>query len=234
MNINSKLNRVCRIRINPIIYICSLIISGCSQFHPTKKTFLCPIENIPCIHGTAVLNMNTTKGIIKIEVNGTSAPVTAGNFVDLSKKGVYDGTAFHRVIKTPYPYIIQGGDPTTKLHQTSKSEYGKGLFIEETTNKIRYIPFEIKLNNEAVPRYGKTSSNPDDLMRLELKHEKGSLAMARSQSPNSASSQFYITLRKLDELNGRYAVFGKVIDGMEIVEKINQKDKIISITLEEK
>ncbi len=60
----------------------------------------------------------------------------------------------------------------------------------------------------------------------ELKHVKGALAMARSNNPNSASSQFYITLDETPFLDGNYAVFGKVISGMEAVEKINVGDKI--------
>ncbi len=60
----------------------------------------------------------------------------------------------------------------------------------------------------------------------ELKHVKGALAMARGNNPNSASSQFYITLDETPFLDGNYAVFGKVINGMEAVEKIKVGDKM--------
>ena len=68
----------------------------------------------------------------------------------------------------------------------------------------------------------------------ELKHVKGALGMARSQDPNSASSQFYITLAPTPFLDGNYAVFGKVIEGMEISEQINVGDKMNKLYLIEK
>lgn len=66
------------------------------------------------------------------------------------------------------------------------------------------------------------------MSQLELRHEKGSVAMARSEHLNSASAQFYIALRRLPELDGRYSIFGRVIDGMEIIEEINQDDQLIT------
>lgn len=78
---------------------------------------------------------------------------------------------------------------------------------------------------------GKTISleiNPD------LKHVKGALAMARSQNPNSASSQFYITLDETPFLDGSYAVFGKVVSGMDVVEKIKVGDKMDKVYISEK
>ena len=68
----------------------------------------------------------------------------------------------------------------------------------------------------------------------ELKHVKGALGMARSQDPNSASSQFYITLAPAPFLDGNYAVFGKVIEGMEVAEKINIGDKMNKVHIIEK
>ena len=63
----------------------------------------------------------------------------------------------------------------------------------------------------------------------ELKHVKGALAMARSQDPDSASSQFYITLEAQPSLDGNYAVFGKVIEGMDVVESLRKGDNIVKI-----
>ena len=68
----------------------------------------------------------------------------------------------------------------------------------------------------------------------ELKHAKGALGMARSQDPNSASSQFYITLAPTPFLDGNYAVFGKVIEGMEVAEQINIGDKMNKVYIIEK
>jgi len=67
----------------------------------------------------------------------------------------------------------------------------------------------------------------------ELKHIKGALGMARSQDPNSASSQFYVTLAEPPNLDGGYAVFGHVIEGMDIVMQLREKDLINKITIDE-
>ena len=67
--------------------------------------------------------------------------------------------------------------------------------------------------------------NPD------LKHVKGALGMARSQDPNSAESQFYITLSETPFLDGNYAVFGKVIEGMDVAESIEVGDKMVKVTI---
>ena len=69
--------------------------------------------------------------------------------------------------------------------------------------------------------------DPKELSALQHVHRKGSLAMARSQTPGSGSAQFYIALKPLPELDGRYSVFGRVIKGMEVVDQINQGDSII-------
>jgi len=62
--------------------------------------------------------------------------------------------------------------------------------------------------------------------QLTLTHRRGAMAMARSQDPNSASAQFYVALQPLPELDGRYAVFGEVVDGMDVVDTISQGDRI--------
>ena len=66
-----------------------------------------------------------------------------------------------------------------------------------------------------------------------LNHERGSVAMARSQAPDSASAQFYVALRPLPELDGRYAVFGRVIEGLDVVDQIEQGDRINTASLSE-
>ena len=82
-----------------------------------------------------------------------------------------------------------------------------------------------------------------DFEKADTKHNRGSLAMARSQDPNSAGSQFYICLKDLPQLDGKYVVFGKVVKGMEVVDKIAQvptdprdmpKEKVIMTKVYEK
>jgi peptidyl-prolyl cis-trans isomerase B (cyclophilin B) len=88
------------------------------------------------------------------------------------------------------------------------------------------IPLEITPEGAETPTYGKVLS-PGYMPKLV--HSKGAVAMARSQFPNSASSQFYVTLADTNFLDGSYAVFGYVTDGMELVEGVKQGDRIQSI-----
>ena len=88
------------------------------------------------------------------------------------------------------------------------------------------IPLELSFTGEDAPRYSRVSNNPSELQDLRLTHERGAVAMARSQAPDSASAQFYIALRPLPELDGRYAVFGRVVKGLELVDMIEQGDRI--------
>jgi len=155
----------------------------------------------------------------KLELYGKSAPITVGNFIDHVEKGAYDKTAFNRVISRPYPFIIRGGD-------NSLIE-GENKFIDNKTGKVRYIPLEIKLKTNDLPTYGKEIDISSQKNNIELKHKRSYLSMARSKKLNSASSQFYISLKSLPELDGRFAVFGKVISGMNIVDLIQEEDFII-------
>ena len=86
---------------------------------------------------------------------------------------------------------------------------------------------EIKLKGEESPRYNQLVTNPRELSELQLLHQRGSVAMARSQRLNSASAQFYIALKPLPELDGRYSVFGRIIEGMHIVNYIKEGDLIL-------
>ena len=86
---------------------------------------------------------------------------------------------------------------------------------------------EIKLKKNNLPTYGKEIDISNHKNSIELKHKKSYLSMARSKKINSANSQFYISLKSLPELDGRYAVFGKVISGMNIVELIEEEDFIV-------
>ena len=138
--------------------------------------------------------IETSKGIIKLELYTNKAPITTKNFIDLANSRFYNGLSFHRVESG---FVIQGGDP-------------KG---DGTGGSGKTIPLEI---------------NPD------LKHVKGALAMARTSDPNSATSQFYITLDETHFLDGKYAVFGKVISGMDAVEKISLGDKMNKVYIIEK
>ena len=138
-----------------------------------------------------VVEMQTSAGTIKIELYAQAAPKSVENFLDYVTSGHYEGTIFHRVIKG---FVVQGGG------------YNKDYQLKPTKTPIK---------NEA-----------EQALKAGLKNEPGTVAMARTADPNSATSQFYINVgnnNRLDfpSFDGHgYCVFGKVIAGMDVVNKI--------------
>ncbi len=220
-----------------LILASSLMLTACNQPQAissdsspltTAQAGNLTMENYtPRLDGNATVEMVVNGSPITIEVDGTNAPVTAGNFADLVERGFYNGLTFHRVVREPQPFVVQGGDP--------KGD-GTGGFTDSVTKKPRNVPLEIKLidkdpTQKTTPIYGQGwgqqsgKSNPP----VALSHKRGAIAMARSQMPNSASSQFYFALSDdIGFLDGDYAVFGYVTKGMEVVDTIKQGDKIES------
>ncbi len=184
---------------------------------------------LPRLEGSATVSMTVKGQTVVMEIDGTSAPITAGNFVDLVQRGVYNGLVFHRVVREPQPFVVQGGDPQSKNPNFPPEQLGTGSFVDPVTRQARYIPLEILPEGAKVPIYHQTFDTAGVTASPKLKHRRGAVAMARSASPDSASSQFYITLADVNFLDGNYAVFGYVTEGMEIVDKIQQGDRIESM-----
>ena len=207
------------------------LLISCSASPRAEVSRGCVDAQAACLQGKAIVQMSTSRGDLTIEVDGDAAPLTAGNFVDLVSRGVYDGTMFHRVVKEPVPFVVQGGDPQSSDRAIPLSKLGTGSFVDPESGLARLIPLEIRFQGEEVPRYSRVSANPAELERLTLSHERGAVAMARSQAPDSASAQFYVALRPLPELDGRYAVFGRVIEGLDVIDRIEQGDPITSASL---
>jgi len=192
----------------------STIDTPVTQAEPKNMT---EYPNLPRLKGKATVEMTLASGTVTMEIDGDNAPITAGNFIDLVQRGFYDNLSFHRVVKEPNPFVVQGGDPLGN---------GTGGFSDPKTGMKRSIPLEILPADQTTPVYGRTlpaTQTP------KLRHDRGAVAMARSQQPDSASSQFYIALDNIYFLDGSYAVFGYVTKGMELVDKIKMGDKILSM-----
>ena len=210
-----------------IFFLCLfLLITGCDLNNSKNNFDVCYRVETPCEKSKKNILLITNRGEIEIELNGEMAPVTVGNFIDLVEKGLYDKTYFHRVINKPFPLLILGGEITGENTIISKENKNS---ISSSIPKGRFIPLEIKLKFENSPRYSKIVNSANNIKKIELRHKKGSLSMARSVSLNSASTQFYISLKSLPELDGRYAVFGKVVRGMNVVDLIRENDFIIKV-----
>ena len=134
---------------------------------------------------------DTDRGPIKLELYPDKAPLTVANFVNLARRGFYDGLSFHRVIAD---FMVQGGCPE------GSGRGGPGYrFEDETGNGVR--------------------------------HERGVLSMANA-GPNTNGSQFFITHVATPWLDGKHTVFGKVVEGLDVVDAVRQGDAIKSVKIE--
>jgi peptidyl-prolyl cis-trans isomerase A (cyclophilin A) len=135
--------------------------------------------------------LSTSQGDITIELNEEKAPATVKNFLAYVKDGFYDNTVFHRVIED---FMIQGG----------------GFALLED-GKIKQKETKAPIQNEA---------------KNGLKNDRGTIAMARTGDPHSATAQFFINHKDNSNLDypsfdgWGYAVFGKVVEGMDVIDKI--------------
>ena len=156
-------------------------------------TLLASVFALPALAANPQVEFDTTAGKIKMELYPDAAPKTVANFLDYVKAKHYDGTQFHRVISG---FMIQGGGFTSD-------------FMQKPTKP------PIAIESEGSSKAG-------------LMNVPGTVAMARTSDPNSATAQFFINVADNKSLNFRsadpqgygYTVFGKVIEGMDVVDKI--------------
>ena len=181
--------------------------------------------NLPQLLGRATVDFETNKGDLEVVIDGFSAPVNGGNFVDLVQRGFYDGLDFNRAEDF---YILQAGDPPGEADG----------FIDPKTNEYRAIPIEVLVKGDDLPVYGDTL---EDLGRYLDQpaipfNAYGAMALARpGDDPNGGSSQFFffkfdteVTPPGYNLMDGRYSVFGYLTQGKEVLEELTAGDKIIS------
>jgi peptidyl-prolyl cis-trans isomerase A (cyclophilin A)/peptidyl-prolyl cis-trans isomerase B (cyclophilin B) len=102
----------------------------------------------------------------------------------------------------------------------------------QNSNKtILSIPLEIKFKEETTPRYNYQIENPNEAQNLVNTFAGGSIAMVKSGKKKSSSTEFFFVTNKIPELDGRYSIFGKIIKGLEVLEKINNEDFIKEVNI---
>ena len=144
-----------------------------------------------------IMILKLKDGDVKIELFSDVAPNHVARIKELASSGKYNNVVFHRVIDG---FMAQTGD--VKFGKSDSSD------------------FDLR-------RAGMGGSDLPDLKQEfnNLPHERGTLSMARSSDPNSANSQFFICFKAAPFLDRQYTVFGKVIDGMEYIDKIKRGDE---------
>ena len=157
--------------------------TACTAETTTKAPDETVFDKMASKTSNPIVVLETNQGTIELELLPKVAPKAVKNFIELSKKGYYDGVIFHRVIKG---FMIQGGDPTG-TGRGGESIYG-GVFDNEYASNVVF-------------------------------DKPGILAMANA-GPNTNGSQFFITTAATPHLNGGYTIFGRVIKGYDVVQKI--------------
>lgn len=203
------------------------IVSELEEMMVTEFPFEVPEQysDLPQLLGRATIEFETDKGLLKMVADGYNAPVTSGNFVDLVQRGFYDGLEITRAEDF---YVVQTGDPPGP----------DDGFIDPKTGEYRSIPMEIMVQGYDEPLYGETMESAglyldDPVLPFSA---YGTVAMARpGGDPNGASSQFFflkfetqLTPAGLNLLDGRYAVFGYVTDGKDVLDNLAVGDRIQS------
>ena len=152
-----------------------------------------------------VIVVETSKGTFAFETYPAEAPKTVMHVVELVTRGFYDGQRFHRAMPG---FVIQWGDPQSR-DESKDALWGRGPAA--------------------------SSGAPVGSAELSKRriHTKGAVALAHQGDPALADSQLYVTLAKRDELNGKYAVFGHVIDGLDVPERIQRGDVILRMYVKE-
>ena len=177
----------------------------------------------PRLLGRATVELTTTKGVLTAVVDGYNAPLTAG--VDLVQRGFYDGLPFNRAEDF---YVLQTGDPAGAA---------KG-FIDPKTKAERQVPLEIRVPGQTDPFYNQTF---EDLGLFKATPvlpfaTKGTLGWAHSdEALDDGSSQFFLFLFEaeltpagLNLIDGRYAAFGYVVDGFDVLQELSADDGIVT------
>jgi peptidylprolyl isomerase len=185
-------------------------------------------NELPRLLGRASVEIRTNKGNLTAVVDGYNAPLTAGAFIDLVQRGFYNGLPFNRAEDF---YVLQTGDPVGPASG----------YIAQNSKTERQVPLEIMVPGEKIPQYNKTF---EDLGLFKTTPvlpfaTLGTLGWAHSdEALGDGSSQFFFFLYEaeltpagLNLVDGRYAVFGYVVDGFDVLEELGVDDKIETITL---
>ena len=177
-------------------------------------------ENMPQV------TIETDLGKIVFELYPARAPKTVENFIKLAKDKFYDATTFHRVVDD---FVIQGGDPLSKDPATASQAGtgGPGYTFEDEVN-----PKSLGLSDDQIKALESEGYKYDDALES-LPMTTGVLAMANS-GPNTNGSQFFIvTGGEQPHLNGRHTVFGKLLEGLDVAQRITQGTVMRAVTISE-
>ena len=198
------------------------LAQACSYKNKVDSNYYCQKLKFSCTEGNKIVHFKTTKGDFEVKLFGKDNPVTVSNFLENVEKNIYVNKNFYKIINYPNTTFIHGGlNPKNKLYIERNQKLNK-------TSPT--IPLEIKFKKEIKPRYNYQIKNPSETENLVNVFESGSIAMVKSGKKNSSTEFFFVT-NKIPELDGRYSIFGKIIKGQDVLEKINREDYIKTVQI---
>jgi len=199
------------------------LLQACSYKNEFDSIYYCKKLKLSCIKNNKIALFKTTKGDFEVKLFGKENPVTVSNFIENIDNNIYKNQKFYKIIKYPQVKSIHSGvNPKNAFY----------FELNQTINKKNLsIPLEIKFKKEIKPRYNYQIKNPSEIKNLVNVFESGSIAMVKSDKSNSSSTEFFFVTNKIPELDGRYSIFGKIIKGLDVLEKINKKDLIKEVII---
>ena len=199
------------------------LVQACSYKNKVDSNYYCQKLKLSCIENNKVALFKTSKGDFEVKLFGKDKPVTVSNFLENIENNIYVNQKFYKIINYPQIKFIHGGiNPENKP------------YIERSQNlnkKSLSIPLEIKFKEEIQPRYNYQIKNPNETENLVNTFDNGSIAMVKSGKNKSSSTEFFFVTTKIPELDGRYSIFGKIIKGLDVLEKINKDDYIKAVQI---
>ena len=199
------------------------LIPACSFRNEIDSNYYCQKLKFSCTQSDKTVYFKTSKGNFEVKLFGKDNPVTVSNFLENIENNIYVNQKFYKIINYPQIRFIHGGvNPENKSYVERKQNLNK-------TSPT--IPLEIKFKEEVKPRYNYQIKNPSETVNLVNTFESGSIAMVKSGKDKSSSTEFFFVTTKIPELDGRYSIFGKIIKGLDVLEKINKEDYIKAVQI---
>ena len=200
-----------------------LFVPACSFKNEIDSNYYCQKLKLNCTEDNRLVIFKTSKGDFEVKLFGKDNPVTVSNFIENISKKFYENQKFYKIIDYPQIRFIHAGvNPKNESYNVTNLSLSK---------RSPSIPLEIKFSREINPRYNYQIKNPYEIEDLVYTFEKGSIAMAKKGKRNSSSTEFFFVTNNISELDGRYSIFGQIIKGLDVLEKINKEDYIMEVKI---
>ena len=194
------------------------LVSACNFKNEIDSNYYCQKLKLSCTKNNQIVLFKTSKGDFEVELFGKNNPVTVSNFLENINDNIYLNKKFYKIINYSQISFIHGGlNPKNNFYSERSQTHSK---------KSPSIPLEIKFKEEMMPRYKYQIKNPYETEDLINTFENGSIAMVKIGKNNSSSTEFFFVTNKIPELDGRYSVFGKIVKGLDVLEKIKKGEFI--------